>query len=43
MKWRRTRYFKLGIVTITELAKDMREMKEQPELKLVTDNTQQPA
>jgi len=27
--------FKLGIVTITELAKDMRDMIGQPELKLI--------
>jgi hypothetical protein len=33
--------FKLGIVTITELAKDMRDMANQPELKLVTSNVQQ--
>ena len=29
--------FKLGIVTITELAKDMRDMAAQPELKIVAD------
>ncbi|MEZ2143174.1 hypothetical protein AAE026_12785 [Bradyrhizobium sp. DN5] len=28
--------FKLGVVTITELAKDLRDMAGQPELKLVT-------
>ena len=32
--------FKLGIVTITELAKDLRDMAAMPELKLVTDNAQ---
>jgi hypothetical protein len=32
--------FKLGIVTITELAKDMRDMAAEPELKLVTVNEQ---
>lgn len=32
--------FKLGIVTISELAKDMREMSEEPELKLVSDNAE---
>jgi hypothetical protein len=33
--------FKLGIVTITELAKDMRDMANQPELKLVTSDAEQ--
>jgi hypothetical protein len=28
--------FKLGMITITELAKDMRDMSDQPELKLIT-------
>ena len=32
--------FKLGIITITELAKDMRDMAGQKELKLITNNAE---
>jgi hypothetical protein len=32
--------FKLGIVTIAEIAKDMRDMAEQPELKLIANESQ---
>lgn len=35
--------FKLGIVTITELAKDLREMAAEPELRLITDNAAETA